>query len=79
MIKNINILSEDKVFENGIEFAGDVCFSGIYGQQVYTRPMEEGGEPLAGLLYERYKNGHIVYYSYYKNGAKNGEFVRFYE
>jgi hypothetical protein len=79
-MQNINILSEDEVFEKGIEFDGDiVCFSGVHGVQVYNRPMEEGGEPVTGLVYEKYNNGHIAYYCYYENGIKNGECVRFYE
>lgn len=79
-MNEIQILTEDEVFNKGIEFDGDiVCFSGIYGQQVYNRPMEEGGEPVNGLVYEKYKNGHIAYYSYYENGISNGEFVEFYE
>lgn len=79
-MRNINILSENEVLEKGIEFDGDiVCFSGIHGVQVYNSPMEEGGEPVNGLIYERYKNGHIAYYCYYENGIKNGECVRFYE
>ena len=77
---NINILSEDEVLKNGIEFDGDVvCYSGIYGQQVYNRPMEEGGEPVTGLIYEKYRNGHLNYYCFLENGIKNGEYVGFYD
>lgn len=78
-MESINILSEDEVFKNGVEFDGDVCFSGLFGQQVYNRPMEEGGEPITGLVYEKYNNGHLAYYCYYENGFKNGEYVRFYK
>jgi antitoxin component YwqK of YwqJK toxin-antitoxin module len=78
-MQNINILSEDEVLKKGIEFTGDLCFSGKYGQQVYNRPMEEGGEPINGLVYEKYSNGHINYYCYHENGISNGEFVDFYE
>lgn len=72
-------LSQEKVFEVGIEFSGDVCYSGQYGQQVYTKEMEDGGEPVEGILYEKYPNGKLNYYSYYKNGIPNGERVYFYE
>ncbi|GFZ32146.1 hypothetical protein CSC2_26720 [Clostridium zeae] len=78
-MENISIKSEDEILKEGTEFAGDVCYSGKYGQQVYNRPMEEGGEPITGLVYEKYSNGHIVYYCYYENGFKNGEYVGFYE
>lgn len=62
----MKILSEREVIEKGIEFDGDVvCFSGVYGQQVYNRPMEMGGEPVTGLV--------GVAKSYYKIG--NTDFV----
>ncbi|GAB6085909.1 toxin-antitoxin system YwqK family antitoxin [Alkaliphilus crotonatoxidans] len=41
--------------------------------------MEEGGNPITGLVFERYINGNINYYSYYKNGIQDGECVNFYE
>lgn len=79
MMQNINILSEEEVLAKGVDFGEDMCWSGISGQYVYTDPVEDGGEPFTGLLYERFKNGHIAYYNYYKNGVDHGEFVRFYE
>ena len=36
-------LSKEEVFSKGIEFAGEVCFSGEYGQQVYTKDESEDG------------------------------------
>lgn len=78
-MNNINILSQDEVLRRGIEFIEDVCYSGEYGQQVYNLPMEEGGNPITGLVYEKYSNGKINYYSYYENGIPNGEYVDFYE
>ena len=36
-------LSQREVVKIGIEFAGDVCYSGEYGQQVYTKESEDGG------------------------------------
>lgn len=78
-MQGINILSEDEIFKNGIEFIEDVCFSGEYGQQVFNKPMGEGGEPVTGIVYEKYDNGNINYYCYYENGIKNGEYVEFYD
>lgn len=78
-MNNISILSQDEVLKKGIEFAGDVCYSGEYGQQVYNSPIEEGGEPITGFVYEKYGNGNINYYCYYENGIQNGECVDFYE
>ncbi|WP_058487071.1 toxin-antitoxin system YwqK family antitoxin [Defluviitalea phaphyphila] len=79
-MKNIRVLSQNEVLEKGIEFDGDyVCYSGEYGEQVYKLPMEEGGHPVNGLLYEKYDNGNIKYYSYYKDGIPNGEYVEFYD
>ncbi len=73
------ILSFEEVLANGIEFEDDVCFSGPYGQEVYDKPMEEGGQPITGILYELYENGNPIYYSYYKDGISEGEYVTFYE
>ena len=50
-MENVKTLSVEEVLKEGIEFAGDVCYSGEYGQQVYSEPMEDGGEPITGLLY----------------------------
>lgn len=75
----MQILSQEEVMKHGIEFIGEVCYSGQYGQQVYTCEIEDGGLPLEGILYERYSNGLLNYYSFYKNGIPNGERVYFYE
>lgn len=60
-MKDFKVLPEEDVFKKGLEFTGDICYSGIYGQQLYTRPMEDGGEPVNGLVYEKCSNGHIAY------------------
>lgn len=75
----MDLLTYDEVMEKGIEFIGDVCYSGDYGQQLYTREMEDGGNPIDGIVYEKYPSGALNYYAYYKNGIPNGERVRFYE
>lgn len=72
-------LSLDEVIDKGIEFAGDVCYSGKYGQQVYTNELEKGGVPINGIIYERYPSGSLNYYCFYNNGIPNGQRVRFYE
>lgn len=74
----MKLLSFEYIVKEGVEFSGDVCFSGEYGQQVYTAEMEDGGIPVNGILYERYPNGKLRYYAYYENGIPNGEQVDFY-
>lgn len=75
----MSYLSIDEVMRRGIEFTGDVCYSGEYGQQVYTKEAEDGGTPVEGILYERYDNGKICYYCFYHDGILDGQRVRFYE
>lgn len=75
----MNYLSLDEVIRIGTEFIGDVCYSGEYGEQVYTKDIEDGGIPLEGILYERYPSGMLHYYCYYCDGIPNGQRVRFYE
>ena len=72
-------LSIAEVVSRGIEFTGDVCYSGEYGQQVYTKEDIDGGIPIEGILYERYNNGNLCYYSFYHDGIPHGQRVRFYE
>ena len=72
-------LSIDEVISKGTEFAGDVCYSGEEGQQVYTKEDIEGGVPVEGILYESYSNGNLCYYSFYHDGIPNGQSVEFYE
>lgn len=75
----MEFLSNEDIIKNGREFKGDVCYSGEYGQQVYTKDMEEGGTPIEGILYEKYPNGSLNYYCYYRNGIPHGQKVRYYE
>lgn len=74
-----NVISKEVVLLEGIEFDGEVCYSGKNGQEVFDKPLEDGGKPVSGLLYERFKNGNLAYYSYYKNGVADGDYVKFYE
>ena len=45
--------------------------------EVLDNPEEEGGKPFTGLAYELYDNGNIAYYCYYKNGFKEGYYIKF--
>ena len=74
----MEIMSFHEVIKRGLEFTGDVCFSGEYGQQVYTKEDYEGGVPVEGILYERYPNGNLIYYAYYHKGVPHGQRVHFY-
>lgn len=75
----LNIKTKDEILKEGIEFSGDVCFSGEYGQQVYDKEMEDGGHPITGLVYEKDEIGNILYYAFYDDGVQNGDYVSFYE
>lgn len=75
----LNIKTKAEILKEGIEFSGDVCFSGEYGQQVYDKEMEDGGHPITGVVYEKDKAGNILYYAFYDNGVQNGDYVSFYE
>jgi len=73
------IMKIDTILRQGIEFTGEICYSGVSGEELYTKPIEEGGTAVTGLIYEKYKNGNIAYYSYYANGIADGECVSFFE
>jgi len=73
------IMEISEILENGIEFVGDVCYSGEWGQDVFDAPEEIGGKSITGIVYEKQKNGNIAYYSYYKDGVLNGPTVYFHE
>lgn len=75
----MKFLSVAEVINSGTEFIDDVCYSGEYGQQVYTKEETDGGIPVEGILYERYNNGNLCYYSFYHDGIPHGQRVRFYE
>lgn len=55
----MKILSKEEIITLGIEFAGDVCYSGLYGQQVYTKEMEGGGVPIDGKHTIWYEDGKV--------------------
>ncbi|GGJ09794.1 hypothetical protein GCM10008022_18670 [Paenibacillus hunanensis] len=74
-----NILTKDEVMTQGTEFTDNVCYSGLSGQELYNRPVEEGGEPISGLVYEKNRDGNIAYYAHYINGIEEGEYVEFFD
>lgn len=74
----MQLLSMEEVVSIGVEFKDDVCFSGEYGQQVYTKEIDKGGIPVEGILYEKYSNGRLAYYAYYEDGIPNGISVSYY-
>lgn len=76
---NLKIKTKEEILHEGIEFTGDVCFSGEYGEEVYEKEMEDGGQPITGLLYEKDQDGNILYYSYYVEGVKDGDSIWFYK
>lgn len=73
------ILTIDEVVAEGTEFTDDVCYSGISGQELYDKPLEEGGKPISGLVYEKNRDGNIAYYAHYINGIEEGEYVEFFD
>ncbi|PKQ89417.1 hypothetical protein CXK86_20435 [Paenibacillus sp. BGI2013] len=78
-MEEINILSKEEVLLNGLEFTGDVCFDGEYGDQVFDRSIEVGGNPITGLVYEKYSNGNLALYCYCLDGVPDGDYVTYYE
>ncbi|MEW4370454.1 hypothetical protein [Paenibacillus kandeliae] len=73
------ILTIDEIVAKGTEFTDDVCYSGTSGQELYDRPLEEGGKLISGLVYEKNRNGKVVYYAHYINGIEEKEYVEFFE
>lgn len=76
MENKMHILSEQYVVEHGTDFEEKLWFTS-YSDEVLDNPEDEGGSPFNGLAYELYENGDLAYYSYYKDGFLEGDFVRF--
>ncbi len=79
-IGRLNLLTKEYIMEHGVlwDNDSDICWSGECGDQIYTKPMEDGGVPFSGFLYELHKNGNIAYYQFIENGVGQGLHVRFY-
>lgn len=78
-ISDFNIMTQEEVERIGIEFAGEVTWDSKYGYQILDKDEEDGGKPINGYLYEKFKSGNLIYYSMYEDGLGEGEFVEFYE
>ncbi|MCM1328682.1 MAG: hypothetical protein NC253_04500 [Ruminococcus sp.] len=77
----LHLLTKEYVMEHGSrwDYNDDgICWSGEWGDQIYTKPMEEGGVPFSGLIYGLHKNGNLSYYRFVENGAGQGFSVKFY-
>lgn len=77
----LNLLTKEYVMERGSQWDYNddgICWSGKWGDQIYTKPMEEGGVPFNGLLYGLHKNGNLSYYQFVENGVGHGLHVRLY-
>lgn len=72
----MKILSKEEVLKQGINFDEELWFTS-YSDEVLDNPENEGGNPFTGLVYELYDNGDLAYYCYYKNGFKDGDYVKF--
>lgn len=73
----MDVLSKEYVLEHGMDFDEKLWFTS-YSDEVLDNPEAEGGKPFTGLAYELYNNGTIAYYCYYKNGFKEGPYIKFY-
>ena len=72
------ILNKDAVMEQGIDFDKGLWFAS-YGDIVLDNEEANGGKPFTGLVYELYENGNLAYYSFYKSGFKEGNYVKFHK
>ena len=73
--KVITILSWDYVLENGAEFdCEEICWDYTWGDF----KCNPDGSYYSGLLYEFYSNGTLAYYSFHKNGLRDGVDVCYY-
>lgn len=73
----IKILDKEYVLTHGVNFeelAGGYC-----SDRILDKEEEDGGKPFTGLTYELYRNNKLAYYSFYKDGFPNGDFIQFYE
>ena len=74
-----NILTKEYVLNNGIDFDDDDILEQEYlSDRILDNSKEGEGKPFTGLTYELYPNGNLIYYCYYKNGFKDGDFIEFY-
>ncbi len=80
--KKMEILSKEYVMEHGSPFDEDNFAFETYDknyEQLFDKPMNEGGKPFNGLVYELYPDGELSGYTFYINGYQNGDDVTFYK
>ncbi len=77
-ISNFSIKTKEEIEKVGIEFIGDISWDSE-GYRILDNDEENGGKPINGYLYEKYKNGNLDYYAMFKCGLDEGETVEFYE
>ena len=73
-----DVLSKKYVLENGINFDEELWFTSS-SDEVLDKPEEKNGKPFTGLAYELHDNGTLAYYCYYRDGFKEGNYVKFYQ
>ena len=79
-------LDKEYIIEHGVLFNEDIFSFESYWEneknhyeQLFDKPMNMGGKPFNGLIYELYPNGELAGYTFYKNGYHYGDDVEFYE
>lgn len=79
-------LSEEYLIEHGSLFDEDTFAFESYWEndknhyeQLFDKPMDQGGKPFNGLVYERYLTGELLRYTFYQNGYHYGDDVEFYQ
>ncbi len=84
--QEFKILLETYIKEHGVLFDDSpfihMCYndgSVSHYEQLFDKPMDEGGTPFNGLVYELYPSGKMAGYTFYKNGYHYGDSVEFYE
>lgn len=74
------LLSKDYVIKNGVLLDKTFSFE-CYGdnyEQLFDKPMDEGGKPVNGLVYDLFPDGALWGYTFYQNGYQRGDDVTFY-
>jgi len=79
-MQDLKILGINEIISTGLEFDGEnVFYGGEYGQQVCCKTTDNDESVYTGIIYEKYENGNLQYYSFYKNGLPDGVTVSYYE
>ncbi len=79
------ILSTEYVKANGVLWKDDFTYESYWEngynhyERLFDKPMDKGGKPVTGLIYELFPDGTLSDYAYYKDGYNHGEDVEFYK